>query len=149
MIVREINARSILSRSKVYEYTINPYVGCQHACTYCYARFMKRFSGHKEPWGQFVDVKINAPDLLMREVKIYKSIVIASYLYVDYVWLFLFFSSFLNIKTAINQAHNKTKLSCCNCCNCYYITILLRYFTIWTQVLLHFDGCHRHTIHFL
>ena len=30
---------------------------------------MKRFSGHKEPWGEFVDVKINAPDLLRREVR--------------------------------------------------------------------------------
>jgi DNA repair photolyase len=29
---------------------------------------MKRFSGHKEPWGQFVDVKVNAPDLLKREI---------------------------------------------------------------------------------
>ncbi len=69
MIIQETNARSILSRSKVYDYTINPYVGCQHACTYCYARFMKRFSGHKESWGQFVDVKINAPDLLRKEVE--------------------------------------------------------------------------------
>ena len=69
MIIREKSTKSILSQSKIYEYTINPYVGCQHACTYCYARFMKRFSGHKEPWGQFVDVKINAPDLLREEVK--------------------------------------------------------------------------------
>jgi DNA repair photolyase len=29
---------------------------------------MKRFTGHKEPWGQFVDVKVNAPDLLKREI---------------------------------------------------------------------------------
>jgi len=29
---------------------------------------MKRFTGHKEPWGEFVDVKINAPDLLQREI---------------------------------------------------------------------------------
>jgi DNA repair photolyase len=29
---------------------------------------MKRFTGHKEPWGQFVDVKVNAPDLLRREI---------------------------------------------------------------------------------
>ena len=29
---------------------------------------MKRFTGHKEPWGQFVDVKLNAPDLLRREI---------------------------------------------------------------------------------
>jgi len=68
MIVREIYARSILSKSKVFDYVINPYIGCQHGCTYCYARFMKRFTGHKEPWGEFVDVKINAPDLLEREI---------------------------------------------------------------------------------
>ena len=60
MIVRETVTRSILSKSKVYDYVVNPYIGCQHACSYCYARFMKRFTGHKEPWGEFVDVKINA-----------------------------------------------------------------------------------------
>jgi len=48
---------------------VNPYTGCQHACSYCYARFMKRFSRHKETWGEFVDVKINAPDLLRQEIK--------------------------------------------------------------------------------
>ncbi len=69
MIVREIQARSILSKSKVFDYVVNPYVGCQHSCTYCYARFMKRFTGHKEPWGEFVDVKINAPALLQREIE--------------------------------------------------------------------------------
>ena len=68
MIVKEIQSKTILSKSKVYDYVINPYVGCQHACSYCYARFMKRFSGHKEPWGQFVDVKINAADLLRSEI---------------------------------------------------------------------------------
>jgi DNA repair photolyase len=68
MIIREIYARSILSKSRIYEYTINAYTGCQHACTYCYARFMKRTTGHIEPWGEFVDVKINAPDLLQREI---------------------------------------------------------------------------------
>ncbi len=68
MIVKEVQAKSILSVSKVYDYVINPYTGCQHACTYCYARFMKRFSGHPEPWGQFVDVKVNAAELLQREL---------------------------------------------------------------------------------
>ena len=68
MIIREIYARSILSKSKVFDYVINPYIGCQHGCAYCYARFMKRFTGHKEPWGEFVDVKINAPDLLQQEI---------------------------------------------------------------------------------
>lgn len=69
MITKEIRAKSILSKSKVYDYVINPYRGCQHSCTYCYARFMKRFTGHLEPWGKFVDVKINAPDLLQREIR--------------------------------------------------------------------------------
>lgn len=68
MLVKEIHAKTILSVSKIYDYVINPYTGCQHACSYCYARFMKRFSGHREPWGRFVDVKINAPDLLRKVI---------------------------------------------------------------------------------
>ena len=68
MKTKEIYSKSILSSSKVYEYVINPYVGCQHGCTYCYATFMKRFTGHKEPWGEFVDIKINAAELLAKEI---------------------------------------------------------------------------------
>ncbi len=68
MIVKEVRSKSILSVSQVYPYVINPYTGCQHACSYCYARFMKRFTGHPEPWGQFVDVKVNACELLNREI---------------------------------------------------------------------------------
>jgi len=58
-----------LSKSKVSDYTVNPYVGCEHGCTYCYARFMRRFTGHKEAWGEFVDAKVNAANLLETEVK--------------------------------------------------------------------------------
>lgn len=68
MIIREIQVKSILSKSKVSDWTINPYVGCQHSCVYCYAKFMKRFTDHKEKWGDFVDAKINAPELLALEV---------------------------------------------------------------------------------
>ena len=68
MIVKEVPAKSILSVSKVYDYVVNPYIGCQHGCSYCYARFMKRVTGHREPWGEFVDVKINAADLLVVEI---------------------------------------------------------------------------------
>ena len=68
MNIKEIHSKSILSSSQVYDYVINPYVGCQHGCSYCYATFMKRFTGHKEPWGDFADVKINAPELLRREI---------------------------------------------------------------------------------
>lgn len=63
-VVREIRAKTVLSKSQVYPYTLNPYVGCTHGCTYCYARFMKRVTGHTEPWGGFVDLKINAAELL-------------------------------------------------------------------------------------
>jgi len=69
LIVQEIRAKTILSKSKIYPYVVNPYTGCQHACSYCYARFMKRVTGHKEPWGEFVDVKINAAELLRKEIK--------------------------------------------------------------------------------
>jgi len=69
MIVKEVHSKTILSASKIYDYVINPYVGCQHSCQYCYARFIKKFTGHTEPWGQFVDVKINAVELLRVEVR--------------------------------------------------------------------------------
>jgi DNA repair photolyase len=69
MKIREIKAKSVLSKSQVYDYALNPYVGCEHGCVYCYAKFMKRFTGHTERWGEFVDVKINAPELLAHEVK--------------------------------------------------------------------------------
>lgn len=39
------------------DFVINPYVGCPHGCVYCYASFMKRFTGHQEPWGSFIDIK--------------------------------------------------------------------------------------------
>lgn len=69
LIVKEVQAKSILSKSKIYPYVVNPYTGCQHGCSYCYARFMKRVTGHKEPWGEFVDVKINAAELLRAEIR--------------------------------------------------------------------------------
>jgi len=69
MIVKEIIAKGILSKSQIYDYALNAYVGCQHKCIYCYAKFMKRFTGHREPWGDFVDIKINALELLAKEVK--------------------------------------------------------------------------------
>ncbi len=69
MIIKEIQSKSILTKSQIYPYVVNPYVGCQHSCSYCYARFMKRFTHHHEPWGEFVDVKINAPDLLEKIIR--------------------------------------------------------------------------------
>ena len=64
--IKQIQASSIITSSNLpdADYVINPYVGCTHSCLYCYARFMKRFTDHTEKWGEFVDVKLNAPELI-------------------------------------------------------------------------------------
>ena len=69
--VKEINSKQILTKSKLpgVDYSINPYVGCEHACKYCYAVFMKKFTSQKGNWGEFVDVKINANKVLRYELK--------------------------------------------------------------------------------
>ena len=56
---KEIQVNDYLTKSNLpaSDYVINPYVGCPHGCKYCYASFMKRFSGHKEDWGTFIDIK--------------------------------------------------------------------------------------------
>jgi DNA repair photolyase len=50
-------------------FAINPYVGCGHGCAYCYARFIKRFTGHEEKWGSFVDARINIAEVLEKQMK--------------------------------------------------------------------------------
>jgi DNA repair photolyase len=71
LIVREIVCTSILTKSGIdgVDYALNPYVGCGHTCVYCYATFMKRFTGHTEAWGTFVDVKVNAAEVLARQLR--------------------------------------------------------------------------------
>ncbi len=52
--------KNIITKSNIpsIDYVINPYVGCQHGCIYCYAEFMIRFTGHKgDKWGEFLDIK--------------------------------------------------------------------------------------------
>ncbi len=57
--VGHIETKSVMTKSNtpLGGYSVNPYVGCPHACKYCYASFMKRFTGHTEDWGTFMDVK--------------------------------------------------------------------------------------------
>ena len=59
MIIKEIKTNDYLTKSNLpsSDYVINPYVGCTHGCKYCYASFMKRFTGHDEKWGEFIDIK--------------------------------------------------------------------------------------------
>lgn len=59
IIEKEIQVKDYLTKSNLpaSDYVINPYVGCPHGCKYCYASFMKRFTRHKEDWGNFIDIK--------------------------------------------------------------------------------------------
>lgn len=71
MVIKEINCKTAISKCKFPDggWAINPYIGCSHGCIYCYARFMKKFTKHTERWGDFVDVKINMPEILSKEIK--------------------------------------------------------------------------------
>jgi DNA repair photolyase len=60
MKIEQVQAKGIITKSNIpgIDFAINPYIGCQHACVYCYAEFMKRFTNHGgDTWGEFLDVK--------------------------------------------------------------------------------------------
>jgi DNA repair photolyase len=65
-------SKNILTKSKLpgVDYVVNPYSGCAFGCVYCYADFMRRFTGHtNDKWGEYVDVKINTPELFEKEIQ--------------------------------------------------------------------------------
>ncbi len=70
-IVNEVDCKTILSKSGLYDidFSINPYKGCQHNCSYCYARSMVERWGEKRQWGHYVDVKMNAPKVLQKQLR--------------------------------------------------------------------------------
>lgn len=72
MIIKEIETSDYLTVSKLpaSDYVINPYVGCTRACKYCYACFMKRFTGHDEEWGTFIDVKKCKKPINLKKLRI-------------------------------------------------------------------------------
>ena len=64
-----VECKTVLSKSKIgsLDYAVNPYFGCWHGCLYCYATFMTKFRDAPGEWGEFVGVKVNAPEVLARE----------------------------------------------------------------------------------
>ena len=68
MKIKEIKCKTCMTKSKLTDYVINPYTGCQHSCKYCYADFIRKFQNIKEKWGDFVYVKVNCPELLEKEL---------------------------------------------------------------------------------
>lgn len=72
--VREILVDRVLIPEGRNHYYINPYAGCMIGCPFCYVRDRADFSRALEglpslPWGRYVDVKVNAADVLRREVR--------------------------------------------------------------------------------
>lgn len=67
----EIRCKTALSPSGLpgLDYTLNPYRGCGHACAYCYAPATLRYNG-PEPWGTFVNARVDIPRILERELRI-------------------------------------------------------------------------------
>ena len=73
--VQEIYCKTLLNKIDVprfpFRWTLNPYRGCRHACTYCYARPTHEFLG-QDPGRDFetrVFAKVNAAEVLRRELK--------------------------------------------------------------------------------
>jgi len=68
--IQYIKSASILTEAKgfmqAYDYTLNPYSGCSFGCNYCYAAFFARSSDERENWGNWLKVKENALQLLMK-----------------------------------------------------------------------------------
>ncbi|RYZ74007.1 MAG: PA0069 family radical SAM protein [Lysobacteraceae bacterium] len=72
--VREETARSIISRNQSpdigFSQSVNPYRGCEHGCSYCFARPSHAYLG-LSPGLDFetrIFAKTNAPELLRREL---------------------------------------------------------------------------------
>ncbi len=66
---KEIACKSALVKSGLSDFALNPYGGCAHNCAYCYASFMARFSRHEQPWGRWVDVKVNVAEALVKDLR--------------------------------------------------------------------------------
>jgi DNA repair photolyase len=68
MQIRLIRTERVLSPTQINiaDYVINPYRGCLFGCKYCYSSVNKNTLGRE--WGSFLDVKINAPEILRKEL---------------------------------------------------------------------------------
>ena len=63
----KVKAKEIFTKTKLSgcDWVINQYVGCQHSCLYCYAKFISRWRpGNYGKWGSWVEAKMNAPELV-------------------------------------------------------------------------------------
>jgi DNA repair photolyase len=71
--VREVTVERVLIPEGAGHYYVNPYTGCMIGCSFCYVSHRADMSRALEarpllPWGRYVDVKVNAPEVLRGEV---------------------------------------------------------------------------------
>ncbi len=66
-----MNCKTALSPSKLpgLRYSLNPYLGCEHGCLYCYSKAIFRDLDMALNWGKFVRAKQNIAEVLTQEVK--------------------------------------------------------------------------------
>jgi len=66
----EVKIKRILNPTSIDlgEYVINPFMGCEFSCLYCYVRSNRVISRKNKPWGEYVDIRINAAELLEKEI---------------------------------------------------------------------------------
>lgn len=72
--INEVAAKKILTEAKGYldvgfTHSLNPYSGCSFSCLYCYVREMPISRFKDIPWGEWVDIKINAAENYKNEIK--------------------------------------------------------------------------------
>lgn len=71
--VTEVKARSILTPQKFgslaggYDFSLNPYAGCAFSCSYCYVPKFPSAKHASFDWGKWVEVKVNAPELIRKD----------------------------------------------------------------------------------
>ncbi|MGP1579719.1 MAG: radical SAM protein [Wolinella sp.] len=60
LVIKKVSTKNIIVKSNLIPegFSANPYIGCTHACKYCYASYMKNFTNHDESWGEFIDIKL-------------------------------------------------------------------------------------------
>jgi DNA repair photolyase len=71
---KEVKISRILNPTSIDlgEYVINPFMGCEYSCLYCYVRSNKVISKRSGEWGAYVDIRINAPERLEKEIALRK-----------------------------------------------------------------------------
>ncbi|KGR76340.1 SPL family radical SAM protein [Ureibacillus sinduriensis] len=71
--IKEVLAKKILTEAKGYldvgfTHSLNPYSGCAFACRYCYVREMPIQRFKEIPWGEWLDIKLNAAENVRNEI---------------------------------------------------------------------------------